>query len=493
VALRLAAALFAGLVYVNALHNPFIYDDFTTVVTNASIVPPLSLRGVVLHDVKRPVVNISYAIDRTLWGARPAGFHATNVVMHMVNVLLLFAVAAALSAPSAARAERSRRLAPFMAAMLLAVHPMMTEAVGYVSGRSELLCTAFVLASLLCGLRWIGDERPRWAMLTVLFWVGGMLSKETAAVLPVLLLAADWLSAADRRALRHRVLAFHAPLIAIAALAGIARLVVLIQVERSAPTLIQLPVALIALDVVVQYFRLLLLPTHQTLFHAVTRVAGVVDPRAIVAILTVGVLITAGWKLRRRDRMAAFGLIAFLLLLAPGSVLTALNVGEPMAEHRVYAASCGLFLAIGSGVAWLVDRAAARVRRPMLWVGPVLTAILLSFAAETMLRNAIWSDPVAVWRESVALSPSHPRPRMLLGEALEDGGRRSEALEQYQAAVRLQPGDATAQLKLGLCLAALGRFDEARRALEESTRLDPGNEPARRALQLLGQIRPAAS
>ena len=491
-ALRLAAALFAGLVYVNALHNPFIYDDFTTVVTNGSIVPPLSLRAVVLHDVKRPVVNVSYAIDRTLWGVRPAGFHATNIAIHMINVLLLFAVAAALSA-GGARAARSTRIAAFTAAMLLAVHPMMTEAVGYVSGRSELLCTAFVLASLLCGLHWIGDGRPRWAILTVLFWVGGLLSKETAAVLPLLLLTADWLSAADRRGLRHRLLAFHAPLIAIAALAGIARLVVLLQVERSSPTVIQLPVVLIALDVVVQYLRLLLVPTHQTLFHAVTRVDGVLDPRAIVAMLTIALLITAGWKLRRHDRIAAFGLIAFFLLLAPGSVLTALNVGEPMAEHRVYAASCGLFLAIGSGAAWLLDRAAVRVQRPMLWIAPLLAAIMLSFAAETMLRNAIWSDPIAVWQESVALAPGHPRPRMLLGEALEDGGRRSEALAQYQAAVRLQPGDATAQLKLGLCLAALGRFDEARRALEESTRLDPGNEPARRALQLLGQIKPVAS
>jgi tetratricopeptide (TPR) repeat protein len=190
--------------------------------------------------------------------------------------------------------------------------------------------------------------------------------------------------------------------------------------------------------------------------------------------------------------MAAFGLVAFLLLLVPGSVLTALNIGEPMAEHRVYAASCGLFLAAGSAVARLLDWTAARMPRPLLWVGSVLGAVLLSFAAETMLRNVIWSDPIAVWRESVALAPAHPRPRLLLGEALEDGGRRAEALEQYQTAVQLEPGDPAAQLKLGLCLAALGRFDEARRVLEEATRLDPANEPARRALQLLGHIKPVA-
>src|SRR5262249_11504194 len=88
-AARLPAAL-GGLVYVNALHNPFVYDDYHTVVANSSLAQPSDLRSLILHDATRPVINISYAIDHAVWGPGPFGFHLTNVLLHVLNVLLLF-------------------------------------------------------------------------------------------------------------------------------------------------------------------------------------------------------------------------------------------------------------------------------------------------------------------------------------------------------------------------------------------------------------------
>src|SRR6266852_6324738 len=127
-----AAALVAGLVYVNALRNPFVYDDYHTVVENRSIEHVSDLRAIVLHDVTRPLVNISYAIDRALRGATPIGFHVTNVLLHMLNVMLLFTLSRRLTD------DRDRGvLVAFAAAVLFATHPMMTEAVGYITGRSS--------------------------------------------------------------------------------------------------------------------------------------------------------------------------------------------------------------------------------------------------------------------------------------------------------------------------------------------------------------------
>src|SRR2546422_9594014 len=85
-----AAALLGGLVYLNALHNPFVYDDYHMVVDNPSLPHPFDFRRLLLYQVTRPVVNFSYAIDRAVWGAGPFGFHVTNVFLHMVNVALLF-------------------------------------------------------------------------------------------------------------------------------------------------------------------------------------------------------------------------------------------------------------------------------------------------------------------------------------------------------------------------------------------------------------------
>ena len=140
------AALLGGVVYLNALHNPFVYDDYHTVVENASIARVTDLRAIVLGAVTRPIVNFSYAVDRALWGTKPLGFHVTNVLLHMLNVVLLFALARRLS---------EDRLAAFAAAALFAVHPMMTEAVGYIAGRSEVLCATFFLPAVMCGRRWL--------------------------------------------------------------------------------------------------------------------------------------------------------------------------------------------------------------------------------------------------------------------------------------------------------------------------------------------------
>jgi len=152
-----AAALVAGLLYVNALRNPFVYDDYHTVVENRSIAHLSDVRAIVLHDVTRPIVNLSYAIDRALWGATPTGFHVTNVLLHMLNVVLVFTLGRRLAH------DRDRGvLVAFAAAVLFAAHPMMTEAVGYISGRSELLCAAFFLPAVMAGRRWLrgGGARP---------------------------------------------------------------------------------------------------------------------------------------------------------------------------------------------------------------------------------------------------------------------------------------------------------------------------------------------
>ena len=87
-----AAVLLAGLVYLNSLNNPFVYDDVPSIVNNQSLADP-SVRSVLLQNVSRPLVNVSYLVDYAIWGPRPFGYHLTSVLLHMVNVVLLFLVA----------------------------------------------------------------------------------------------------------------------------------------------------------------------------------------------------------------------------------------------------------------------------------------------------------------------------------------------------------------------------------------------------------------
>ncbi len=474
------AALLAVLAYANALHNPFVYDDFHTVVSNTSLERVGDLRAIVLHDVTRPLVNFSYAVDRAIWGSRPVGFHVTNVVLHAFNVVLLFQIAFRLIRGPGATA------AAFTAAALLAVHPMMTEAVGYISGRSEVLCTTIMLLGLWSARRWMTGGGRRWAAGAAAAWVVALTAKETAAMFPFALAACDWLTAGDTAGSRRRTLRFYAPMVGVAVAAGIGRLAILRGEYAGVSP--HWSYVLVELDVLRRYLQLLVVPVRQTIFHEVSPVALVSLP-AILALAVAAGLLWVAWAARRAAPAAAFGIIWFLLMLAPSATLAVLDQGEPMAEHRVYIASVGLFLAAGAGAAALsgrLDREAPAMR----WAGiGVLGVVLASLTVKTVVRNAVWSDPVTLWQESVSLAPDHYRPRLLLGEALEDAGEKLEALDEFRAAVDLRPTDVTGYLKLGLCLVDLGRIEEARSVFTQAVDVDPSSEPARKSLALLAQVK----
>jgi hypothetical protein len=470
--------LLAGTVYLNALHNPFVYDDYRTVVSNRSIDPPLELRRVLWQDATRPLVNASYAVDRALWGRQPFGFHLTSLLLHTLNVALLFILARSLT-------PAGNDVAAIAAASLLAVHPMMTEAVGYISGRAEILCAAFFLGALCTGRRWLTDGGIGWAAATILLWIASIGSKETAAAFPFVLAALDWLvlggSAQEKR---RRAFGIHLPLIVTACGVAAVRLTVL---HREYPNAVapQWSYGLLALDVFRRYLALLVNPARQTIFHAVDMVNGFTDPRALLGVGTIAALLILIWRIRRAQPLVAFGLCWTLLVLAPSTMLTVLGQGEPMAEHRVYLASAGFFLAVGGGLAIVADYAAQRGPVVAAAAAGALILVLGAYGAETLVRNATWRDPVALWRESVELAPNHYWPRLALGEALLDAGRRSDAIEQFATAIQLRPSEPRGYVKLAQSYVESGRFNEARAQLARALELDPENEAARRMLSML--------
>src|SRR5215470_11776066 len=90
VALGSLAVLIGAVVYLNGLTNPFVYDDELTVVGNASIRQLVNWRYVLLGHQFRPLTNQTYALDYAMWGLRPLGFHLTGLLLHLVNVALVF-------------------------------------------------------------------------------------------------------------------------------------------------------------------------------------------------------------------------------------------------------------------------------------------------------------------------------------------------------------------------------------------------------------------
>ena len=176
----LAAALLVGavwLVYWRSLDVPFICDDVITVVENESIRHLWPLWGdgeqpgplAPVRDLPtsgRPLVNASFAIDYQLHGLEPRGYRVVNILLHAVNVLLLAALMRrALRLPYfEGRFEAAAGAIAFSAALLWAMHPLVTETVVYVTQRTELIVGCCYLTTLYGSLRFWETRRPGWCL-----------------------------------------------------------------------------------------------------------------------------------------------------------------------------------------------------------------------------------------------------------------------------------------------------------------------------------------
>src|SRR3954467_11806265 len=88
--LPLLAIVVACVAYANAIDNPFVYDDHDTVIGNRSLADLSNVRFILVYTPFRPLVNVSYAVDRWLWDYRPSGYHLTSIALHALAVLLLY-------------------------------------------------------------------------------------------------------------------------------------------------------------------------------------------------------------------------------------------------------------------------------------------------------------------------------------------------------------------------------------------------------------------
>ena len=480
------AAVYSGLVYANALGNPYAYDDMRTVQNNPSIEDIYALERIVLRESMRPLVNFSYAVDRAVWPWELVGHHLTSILLHALNVLLLFQLAWVATEDMRRRAPPgpSERVSPaivaFLAAALFGLHPMMTEAVGYISGRSEVLYGAFFLMALLTARRWMLGDGVRWAVVAVALWVAALLSKEVAVFWPLVASLYDRYVLGSRvEAWRRRFRRVYLPLLLLTIAAGVARIGILVLIENPGEAHIMWGYIPVELVVAFRYFVLMAAPTGQSIFHEVSPVKSPFDVRFLLAAAWLAVWLWAAWRTRRVNGLVSLGLSWFVLLLVPSAVLVLLDLGEPMAEHRAYLSGAGLFLATGAAMGWAWAFFDTRSIRARLMLRFLLAVWLTVLGGLTVLRNTVWGNPVRLWLDAVEQSPDVWVPHLMLGGALQDSGAREQALDEYRMAVRLRPEEQVPYMKLGLCLAEMRRLDEADATFQTLERIAPGSAVAR--------------
>jgi cytochrome c-type biogenesis protein CcmH/NrfG len=523
-------AIFPALLYINTIGNSFQYDDKPLIVGNA-YVHNLSNVGhffvsshlISGHELSgyRPLTMTTFAINYAIGKDNPMGYHLFNVAIHVLSVLLVFGVSLSIMNVLEIRKSRAAALA---VAMLFAAHPINTQPVNYIAGRSTLLVGCFSLASFLLYARGLKKDE---ALHGKLFMAGSLalllcalLSKEEAVAVPGLLVAYELLRLrlqVDGKSIRRiTIRLFPFALLTLGFMIFVIRIMGI--VGDTAPARGIGENLLTQAKVLFIYLKMIAVPTGLSIDHVIPTLTSLTEPVAIASVLGIVALVCGSLWLARRAPVITLGAWWMLIALVPTSTLIALKL--VLNEQRLYLAAVGMMLIAGAGFGEAlvrVDKAGRnRMRQALVCC---LVAILAIFSALTIRRNTEWRDPMSLWTSALERYPDSMRAnaqvadeylgrnqaetalpfaeravkagpdvveaRLVLASTQSRLGLQREALTNARKAVDLKPGSSEAQSTLGTIYVRLERWSEAETAWERALELNPHNEDARANLERL--------
>lgn len=474
-------------VYLNALPNEFVWDDQSLIVRNPHV---QSLRHLPklfnshLFEAAgspslsyRPLQALTYAIDHAIWGLRPFGYHLTNILLHALCTLMVYALLNLLHA--------NKRTA-FVAALIFGVHPVHTEAVTYVSGRADPLMGLFFLAAFSCFVL-LRQQRCRHRALCLTgLGVGfclAVFSKEYGLVLAPAMLLYDFTHRPNRQpAPRPHIVHPYLVVGAVLALYLCARGQVKFPTREMALSSAALPALVSRLltfpKSLVEYVGLLVAPVR---LH-MQRVAPPVerfDQAAVLAPLILTALFVWGIARTYRTRKdVAFWLAWFLLMLLPVSD-TFVPLNASMAEHWLYIPCIG-FIAAGAIFVSKLSARGGAVRRGLVTAACGCAVLLLG--ARTIARNRDWRDTVSIWSHTARYADtSHIHGNLAV--LYWDRGETDRAESELKRAIALQQNYPEAHYNLGRIHMSRGEWWRAEQEFRKALLYRPTYRNARICLE----------
>ncbi|MBU0718402.1 MAG: tetratricopeptide repeat protein [Planctomycetes bacterium] len=483
-------------VYANSFSGAFVFDDTFHILNNPRIVNP-GMLGTILTTTRRPVIELSLALNYAISGFEANSYHAFNVLVHILAALTLYGVVRRTLLLEDLR-DRYGQRAPWLAlaaALIWAVHPLQTQSVTYIIQRGESLMGLFYLLTLYCVIRGAGSPRcRRWYVAAVITCTLGMGSKAVMVTAPVVILLYDrvFLAKSFGAALRQRwglytaLAATWLVLVQVGVVGGV--------LSTSHPTarvgfsfkgISPLEYAMTQLGVLVYYLRLSFWPNPLCLDYdwPVVRSVGQLGPEVI---LIVGAAVATAWALWRRPALGFVG-VWFFAILAPTSSF--IPIHDPILEHRMYlslAAVVVLTVLAGDGLLQnLSEKKGLRGPRRRMITVVLVGALVIALGATTHRRNQAYRSEVVMWSDVVEQWPDNGRARYNLANALLKAERLDEAIRQSHEAIRIRPDHAPSHYDLGVILEGLGKPDEAVTEYLKVLQLDPDHANAHLNLGVL--------
>jgi protein O-mannosyl-transferase len=457
----------ASIAYLPSLSGGFLLDDNVLLTENPLIKASDGLYRIwcttEAYDYW-PVTNTTLWLEWRLWGMNPTGYHVTNLFLHIADVVLIWVILRRLSIPGA-----------YLAALLLAVHPVNVQSVAWIAQRKNLMAMLFFLLAIVSYLQVEGQSRPRRGSVFICeprYWLSlaafalAMLSKGSVAILPLLLLLILWWM----RPLRMEDVIRTAPFFVVAGALTIVNIWFQAHgkdVEiRHADFVERL---LGAGGVVWFYLYKAILPIDLLFIYPQWHIQ--VDHLLWWLPLLAAVCATwvLWWYRAGSTRPLLFAWAFFCVSLVP--VLGFVDVGHMryslVADHYQHVALIGVLALMAAGWDEWRRRGAAQ------WLPNAAAAMAAgALAFLTWQQSSQYVDPITLYKATLRGNPDSWMMHYNLGVVLATAGRSTEAIHEYQETLRLT-NYAEAQNNLGALLFATNRPSEAIEHFEEALRLKP--------------------
>ncbi|GAM08030.1 transmembrane and TPR repeat-containing protein F38B6.6 [Geobacter sp. OR-1] len=391
--------------YGSTLSHGFVWDDAFIIVNNPlleklSNIPQFFLSEDTIEDSTgyyRPVTYISFALDRAVWGGNPTGYHITNLVLHMVAVLLFYAVTAALF---------KKECLALVAALIFALHPMAGETVNFLSGgRNTLLSASFALLSLLFYIK-------NYRIPAVACFAVAIFSKEFALLLPMVFLVYDC------RILREKIrFSRYIPYMIPVTIYLILRSVAVQKANFLAG--IGISNIITAPYLVVRYALNMIVPAQLKVLYNVQpgMVAGILC--SVVIVVVIGAVIAF-----RKHAELVFSAIWFILFLLPVINIIPIHSTTMMADRYAYFSLMGFALCLAFIICRFNGKGVA--------VGIVTLCTLYAFVGFS--RNSIWKSEIGFFTRMTKDAPDTFVGFRNLGLSYYKQGQIAQAVANLEAA-----------------------------------------------------------
>ncbi|NQU95956.1 MAG: glycosyltransferase family 39 protein [Candidatus Omnitrophica bacterium] len=471
-----------AIIYANSFGGPFLFDDNALVKNNTLIrtlsnIPKFFKTDIWAYNVDakpisnsyRPIQVVTYAIDFFLYGNDPKGFHFTNILVHLFNVLLVFLLVKEIF---------NNRFMPFFVSLLFGIHPANTACVSYISGRADVLVTAFMLLSIISYIKYVKNERLYFLLFSVLSYSFAVYSKEYAIlVVPCILFLYNIIS--DRKIIfKIKPYIFYILPLALYLPMRMHALTGLTSRTLELSTINLLPRLLTSLKTLFIDIRILFLP-YDLHFGRSTKVEYSIfgSPYSILTILGL-VLVTCAlrrmykkWKIEKNTES---GIIFFGISWFFASMIPLLNVFPLQVFHAdswLYFSSIGVYIAFAAAInyIWQLLSKKSALFRNVLCI--LICFMFLYYGYTTVRRNEDYQSEIKFYLSSVKWRPSVKFYRVI-GGLYGKKGDYNNAVKYLQKAIEVNktypsPEVTAAYYNLGITYMRLSEYKKAEETFEK--------------------------